>query len=60
MSGKTREQKLADAAAERGWQLEKVGRHYRLTAAATGTVVADDWLTNDGLTLDRIEQALAP
>ena len=60
MSGKTREQKLTDAAAERGWRLDKVGRRFRLVDAVTGTVVADDWLTQDGLTLDRIEQVLAP
>lgn len=59
MAKQTRESKLADAAAERGWRLEKVGRRYRLVVADTGTVQADDWATGEGLTLDAIEQALS-
>jgi hypothetical protein len=54
----TRESKLSDLAVEHGWQLDKVGRRYRLVIAETGTVVADDWGSGDGLTLDDIERAL--
>ena len=55
----TRESKLAQAAEERGWRLDKVGRRFRLVQE-NGTVVADDWSTGAGLTLDEIEQALIP
>jgi len=60
MTRQTREEKVAQAAGARGWRLEKVDRRFRLVDAGTGTVVADDWLTHDGLGLDRIPQALAP
>lgn len=56
---KTREQTLGAAVAERGWTLQKVGRRHRLVVADTGTVVADDWSTNGGLTLDELEDVLA-
>ncbi len=58
MAGKTREAKVSASAAEHGWRLAKVGRRFRLVNAETGTVVADDWVSGDGLTLDLIEQAL--
>lgn len=55
----TREQKIEAAAADRGWLVERVGQRRRLVVADTGTVVADDWATGGGLTLDEIEAALA-
>jgi hypothetical protein len=55
----SREDKLTDLASERGWQLVKVGRRFRLVDATTATVVADNWTDSSGLTLDDIEQALA-
>lgn len=42
----------------RGWVLEKVGSRWRLVDAATGTRVADDWATGNGLSLDKIAAAL--
>jgi hypothetical protein len=53
----SREAKLAQAAEQRGWKLDKVGRRYKLVAE-NGTIVADDWATGEGLTLDDIEAAL--
>jgi hypothetical protein len=46
------------AAADRGWSLVKVGSRYRLVDAKTGTVVADDWATDGGLTLSEVAQVL--
>jgi hypothetical protein len=51
------------AADERGWQLEKDGRVYRLVTD-NGTVVAGDWANVDGdyfgLSLADIAKALEP
>lgn len=49
------------AAAERGWQLEKHGKVFRLVTD-NGTVVAGKWDEPDfyGLTLDEVASALEP
>jgi hypothetical protein len=41
-----------------GFDLVKQGKGWRLVDAVSGTIVADDWAGDDGLTLAEIETAL--
>lgn len=50
--------KLQTAAKAAGLDLLKKGKGYALVNAETGTLVADDWAGEDGLTLDPLEAVL--
>lgn len=60
MATRSKEAVLSSAVEKQGYRLDKVGDRYRLVNPETGTVVADDWTTGNGLTLDQLAQVLTP